>query len=463
MMRGPFTKYWLAVFLLATTAIRTTTIYSNDHYEDDADDEDEGSAFSNAFTSLIHRTTTNRLGRADLGSRGLCVIGCTPYVDLDVEHTGLAKYKALVREMSRSCDIIVHVGDTKPGKMPCNLGYLTKSLHILRNHAKRAGIIALYAPGDNEINDCHRFGSKAANETTVDSDILKAYDARRHIIDDLKLYRPTDLTHKYRVQHHRDKNYYSIPGGGSSLLHYNHQKYSCDFDKYVELNHYAVATLEVLGSYWYLGDERTGNRLGEFPRQNDVDPFMDRLFMYMNAKDCALEWIDRSAERASTNGNRALFLLFHGLFHKDNGRSYLGNNVIGEFFKTENLERYMRTLTGEEISNPYQPLFDKITEVALRYPNLMFHIVHADGHRYQTIRMNPTEQNTGLTLNPPRLQSHHNVMIQQVEGDSRALTMYSRFTVDPESFQPVTHKQEWSIKAYNVKPLGHSWIPYKGP
>lgn len=50
-----------------------------------------------------------------LGSAGLCVIGCTPYVDLNREDTGLAKYRALIAEMAQTCDILVHLGDTKSG------------------------------------------------------------------------------------------------------------------------------------------------------------------------------------------------------------------------------------------------------------------------------------------------------------------------------------------------------------
>jgi hypothetical protein len=47
-----------------------------------------------------------------------------------------------------------------------------------------------------------------------------------------------------------------------------------------------------------------------------------------------------------------------------------------------------------------------------------------------------------------------------VEGDSKGLTMYSKFTVDPSQFYPVTHQQRWSRSAYNTPPLGHSRIAY---
>jgi len=88
----------------------------------------------------------------------------------------------------------------------------------------------------------------------------------------------------------------------------------------------------------------------------------------------------------------------------------------------------------------------------------MIYVVHSDAHKLQTFRLNPGKHNTGLVGD--QLKSHHNLMTVQVEGTSRALTMYSRFLVDASSFQPVTHKQEWSQSAYNIEPLGHSWIPY---
>jgi hypothetical protein len=47
--------------------------------------------------------------------RGLCVVGCTPYVDPSQLSYGIKKYWKLVEEMADTCQVIVHVGDTKPG------------------------------------------------------------------------------------------------------------------------------------------------------------------------------------------------------------------------------------------------------------------------------------------------------------------------------------------------------------
>ena len=53
-------------------------------------------------------------------SGGLCVVGCTPYVNPDDETSGILKWEKLVEEMAESCAIMVHVGDTKAGAAPCN-------------------------------------------------------------------------------------------------------------------------------------------------------------------------------------------------------------------------------------------------------------------------------------------------------------------------------------------------------
>ncbi len=62
---------------------------------------------------------------------GLCVVGCTPYVNPDDETAGILKWKALVEEMAESCDIMVHVGDTKAGAAPCNEEIMVSLLSLL--------------------------------------------------------------------------------------------------------------------------------------------------------------------------------------------------------------------------------------------------------------------------------------------------------------------------------------------
>lgn len=381
-----------------------------------------------------------RQPRSTAGLRSLCVIGCTPYVDFTVDNTGYAKFRALVNDMVNDCAAIVHVGDTKPPEMPCNVSLMTKPIHFLRKRARATGRLVLYAPGDNEINDCHRMASR-----NKPADIYSAVEARQFVIGSLALINGRDITGRYGVQQHIMNG--TVPGSPD-------MRYKCEFDKYAAFDHFAVATLEVPGAHWYLEDETADN-----PRQNDVDPLSERIWMYLNARDCALDWLDVSAARAAAAGKRVLFVLFHGMFYTSDGSAALRNSGIGPYYDTENLERLTERYTGNKYSQPYQPLFAKLTRLGLQYPRMQFVVVHSDGHKISMNRLNPTLVNTGLDPNG-RLYSNHNVMVHMVEGDSKGLTMYSKFTVDPSQFYPVTHQQRWSRAAYNTPPLGHSRIAY---
>lgn len=126
------------------------------------------------------------------GAKGLCVIGCTPYIDLTNDENGILKYRELVREMAENCDVLVHVGDTKPGSMPCDEDKMTKAVHILKEAGSLENKLVLYAPGDNKLNDCHRHGWR---EDPIESDFYKAADAREFLVQDLGLESSyTDLT-----------------------------------------------------------------------------------------------------------------------------------------------------------------------------------------------------------------------------------------------------------------------------
>ena len=381
-----------------------------------------------------HVTISEQMGR-----QGLCVIGCTPYVDLTVPEDGIMKYNALVNEMAQTCDMIVHLGDTVPGGMPCNYSLIPKALKIVRKKAAKNNKIALYAPGDNEICDCHRVGSSSHPRP---ADIYKAADARQFLITNLGIDSPTDLTKNFKADNHViDK---ILPG--------TNRTFSCDFDKYVALDYYSVATLEVPGSYWYLEDDRQSG----YPNQNTVDPLQGRLSLFLNARTCALDWIDQSAAKANATGKRALFFMLQAKFYTNYGASSITNNGIGEYYDTANLENMTQVLTGESISDPYSDLFAKFTNIALEYPEMMFYVVNADGHEFQTVRMNPA-----LNNRPGYLYSNHNLVLHMVEGSSRALTMYTRFFVDPDKFQPVGVKEEWSRAAYELDPYGHAFVPYQ--
>jgi hypothetical protein len=165
-----------------------------------------------------------------------------------------------------------------------------------------------------------------------------------------------------------------------------------------------------------------------------------------------LDWIEYAASTAAANQKRAVFFLLHAKFYKDRGEQYLGTHGIGSYYSYENLKGNT-TVLGNPVESPFQPFYDKLTEIALRYPELMFQVVHSDTHSFFSTRLNPSIHNGGID----KIYSHHNVMIHETEGASRALTMYTRFTVDENAFQPIALKQEWSKAAFDLIPFGHSW------
>ncbi len=64
-------------------------------------------------------------------------------------------------------------------------------------------------------------------------------------------------------------------------------------------------------SYFLRKDERESG----YPEQDSVDPLKDRLGMYVNAKDCAVDWIEYAAETAHNSGKRAVFFMLHATFY----------------------------------------------------------------------------------------------------------------------------------------------------
>lgn len=66
-------------------------------------------------------------------------------------------------------------------------------------------------------------------------------------------------------------------------------------------------------------DERFDAAPKDYPFQDDVDPLSSRFPLYVNAKDCALEWIEKAPRRASEAGKSALFFMFHATFYQKNG------------------------------------------------------------------------------------------------------------------------------------------------
>jgi hypothetical protein len=399
----------------------------------------------NENTGGKNKPTSSPIAKPPIAStkKGVCVIGCTPYVNPADPAGGILKYQALVDDMAQNCEVMVHVGDTKAGAAVCNKDLMTGPLKTMAAAAAKYGSIALYAPGDNELNDCHRDGSIVPPRP---ADFYKASDARAFLITDMNINSGKDLTGAYNVAQHTMAG--TIPGTSSP--------YSCDFDKYVESDTYAVATLEVMGSYWYLADQSART----YVNQNTVDPLAGRLSMYLNAKDCALDWISQSAAKASAKGLKAVFFTMQAAFW---GRSIfgdvngplLGGSFIGDYYNATNLASKTKELTGTAISEPFKPLYDQLTKTAFAYPNMMFYVVNADSHFWDEIRMSSSLNNNGTTT-----FTHQNLMILQAEGDSRGLSMYAQLTVDPSKFQPVDAEQIWSKAAFDQVPVGHNYYRF---
>jgi hypothetical protein len=88
----------------------------------------------------------------------------------------------------------------------------------------------------------------------------------------------------------------------------------------------------------------------------------------------------------------------------ENGKTPLGNNDIGEYYNTQNLESLTEGLSGTKVSEPYEPVFAKLTETAFTYPDLMIYVVRGDGHHFSMVRQNPTVDTRGVD----RIASHQN-------------------------------------------------------
>jgi len=378
----------------------------------------------------------------------VCFLGCTPYVNPTDPLKGINKYIALVDDMADNCDLIMHIGDTKAGSAACMKGLMTDPLHILVDAAKAKGVAVMYGIGDNEMNDCHRDGSKSVPRY---ADFYKAEDARRFVLDDMGMNLTVnfdrDVTGVFAAEGHKKNG--TIPGTS--------KPYSCDFDKLMVTEDAVVISLEIPGSNWFLADQTKSG----YPNQNTVDPLADRLSMYLNAKDCALEWISYAAKKATAMGKKAVFIGFQAHFWSIDAYGGVygpmpgASDGIGEYYNATNLAAITLALTGTAISEAFKPLYDHVAATAKAFPNLLIYTVNSDSHTWTEVRANSGLNNAGTTIN-----YNHNWMIHQIEGDSRGLTMYTKISVDASAFEPVQVNQVWSKKAFDTIPVGHTYYKY---
>jgi len=241
------------------------------------------------------------------------------------------------------------------------------------------------------VNDCHRAASAGKP-----ADFYSAEAARQFLIDSFFQDRTTDLT---------------------GTLDVDTMSAECPFHVFAEHCGTAVVTLEVPGSQWYLADE-TSKR----PEQDNVDPVADRKVMHDRAKDCTLAWLETSFKKAHDRGLRAVIIAYHAGFWQNTGEF---PGTYGEGISTYGLAGnvWNETTLGYK---PYQPLSDKLVELADAYPDIMVYTVHADWHFWHI--QSPLKKK--------------NMVDVGVEGSTAALTSYARLSIDTSNvLDPVTVKE----------------------
>jgi len=312
----------------------------------------------------------------------VCIVGCAPYADHPYP-----VWSRVVDQMAGQCGLMVHVGDTQSGSTPCNRTTMSGPLEVMR----ASGTPTLYTMGDNEVNDCHRAASAGKP-----ADFYTAESARQFLIDSFFQDRTTDLTGSLNIET---------------------MSAECPFHAFAEHCGTAVVTLEVPGSQWYLADE-TASR----PQQDVVDPLAGRKAMYDRAKNCTLAWLETTFQKAHSRGLRAVIIAFHAGFWQNTG-TFPG--TYGEGISTYG---FGGDVWNEETLGhlPYQPLSDKLLELADAYPQLMVYTVHADWHYWHV-------------QSPLRKK---NLVDVGVEGSTAALTSYARLSIDTSNvLDPITVRE----------------------
>jgi hypothetical protein len=100
--------------------------------------------------TLLAAVLTCTAGLAGAQPFTLVVLGDMPYGPPEAVYP---PFEALIETVNgQSPDIVIHVGDTKSGSIPCTDEILAEQLAYLDSFAAPT----LYTPGDNEWTDCHR-------------------------------------------------------------------------------------------------------------------------------------------------------------------------------------------------------------------------------------------------------------------------------------------------------------------
>lgn len=207
------------------------------------------------------------------------LVGDLPYATADSEEIPVKKFDNVIQEINDDSEIrfTVHVGDIKSGGKTCDDQRITARYNQLQKLRKAL----IYTPGDNEWTDCHRESNGKFNP-----------------IERLDFIR---------------KTFFSKPGItlGKRPFVVEAQSSNPTFKKYVEnvifeRRKIVFSTIHVVGSNNNLAPWNgiDSNDSFENPRADRKEEFEQRL-------SAALNWLDKTFERAQEIDAKGVFVIIH--------------------------------------------------------------------------------------------------------------------------------------------------------
>ncbi|MDJ0677584.1 MAG: hypothetical protein QNJ36_19745 [Calothrix sp. MO_167.B42] len=222
------------------------------------------------------------------------LVGDLPYATADSEEVPVKKFDNVIKEINNDDKIrfTVHVGDIKSGGKTCDDQRITARYNQLQT--LRQALI--YTPGDNEWTDCHRESNGKFNP-------IERLDFIRKI-------------------------FFSKPGFtlGQRPFKVETQSSNPTFKKYVEnvifeRRKIVFSTIHVVGSNNNLAPWSgiDSNDSFENPRADRKEEFDQRL-------EAALNWLDKTFDRAQEIDAKGVFVIIHAnprfdLESEENGRA----------------------------------------------------------------------------------------------------------------------------------------------
>ncbi|WP_088243426.1 hypothetical protein [Calothrix rhizosoleniae] len=222
------------------------------------------------------------------------LVGDLPYATADSEDLPVNKFDNVIREINSDKEIrfTVHVGDIKSGGKTCS----DERIKSRYNQLQTLRQALIYTPGDNEWTDCHRESNGKYNP-------IERLDFIREI-------------------------FFSRPGVtlGKRPFRVETQSSNADFKKYVEniifeRQEIIFSTIHVVGS---------NNNLAPWSGIDSNDSFenprKDRKEEYNQRLAAALNWLDKTFDRAEETDAKGVFIIIHAnprfnLDSKEDGRA----------------------------------------------------------------------------------------------------------------------------------------------